>query len=171
MQSPNWNSKNLTKLALLTGLSLIMFLVESLFPPLLPFAPGAKLGLSNIFVLISLLMFNLPMTLIMIIAKCSIAILFTGNVMSLLYSLTGGIFSAVIMYGTMGLFFPKVSVIGISLLGGIAHNIAQLLVVSLVLESFHIFAYLPVLSFAGALAGIIVGTVVFYISKANIPEL
>ena len=169
MQSPNWNSKNITKLALLTGMSLIMFLVESLFPPMFPFAPGAKLGLSNIFVLISLLMFQLPMTLIMIIAKCTISILFTGNVMSLLYSLSGGVFSAVAMYLMMKLFFPKVSVIGISLVGGLCHNIAQLFIVSLVLESFHVFSYLPVLAFVGAFAGVLVGLVVHYVSKANIP--
>ena len=171
MASHNWSSKNITKLALLTGMSLIMFLVESLFPPMFPFAPGAKLGLSNIFVMISLLIFSLPMTLIMIIAKCSISILFTGNVMSLLYSLAGGVFSACIMYLMMKMFFPKVSVIGISLVGGLCHNIAQLFVVSLVLESSHVFSYLPVLAVAGVFAGILVGLVVHFIAKANIPNL
>ncbi len=160
MQYPKTPTKKLVVVAIMTAFSLIMFMVESLFPPVFPFAPGAKLGLSNIFILIALILFDFKLTSIMVLAKCILAMAFYGNPMSFLYSLCGGALSVISMSIMLKFLLGKVSVLGISVVGGLFHNIGQLIVVSLTLGSIKIFYYLPMLAAAGVTAGLVVGIVV-----------
>lgn len=165
MRSHKFTTRRIAILALFVAFALIMFLIENLFPSVFPFAPGAKLGLGNIFVLLALLMFGFPEAVLVLVSKCIISMLFYGNFFSILYSFVGGGTSLIAMWLVMKIFFPKVSIIGISIIGGVIHNLGQLIVASFVINSFTIFYYFPLLAIAGTLAGIVVGLLIFAISK------
>ncbi len=89
----NRTGKKIAVLALLAGLGLVSFLLESLLPPLV--LPGAKLGIANLFSLLALIFYGLPDALLVVVARTVIGSLFAGNVSLLLYSLTAGVFSVV----------------------------------------------------------------------------
>lgn len=78
-----------------------------------------------------------------------------GNYFSILYSLAGGLLSLVVMalLKKMGDF----SVMGISMAGGVSHNVGQLVVAMLVVETFSVGYYLPVLLVAGLVTGFLIG--------------
>ena len=78
-----------------------------------------------------------------------------GNLFSILYSLAGGILSLLVM--TLLKKGQRFSVIGVSVSGGVFHNVGQLLVAMLVTESLNLFYYVPVLMISGLLTGIVIG--------------
>ena len=80
-----------------------------------------------------------------------------GNGMSIIYSLAGGLLSVLVMAGMKKL--KGFSIIGISMAGGIAHNIGQLAVATLAVESLKLVYYLPALLAAGAVTGFLIGLV------------
>ena len=75
-------------------MGLIMFMVESLFPPL--FLPGAKMGLSNIFSMLTLFLLGPTEAFVLVIIRTVVGSMFTGNMSTLMYSLTAGIVSVVV---------------------------------------------------------------------------
>ncbi|MDE6938533.1 MAG: Gx transporter family protein, partial [Lachnospiraceae bacterium] len=78
-----------------------------------------------------------------------------GNYFSIIYSLAGGMLSLAVMslLKRSGGF----SVMGVSIAGGVFHNIGQLIVAMLVVETFSVIYYVPVLLTAGMLAGLVIG--------------
>lgn len=145
------NSQKLTKIALLSALALVFGYIESLLPPL--FLPGIKLGLSNIVLLFALYKLDKSSAfLIMLVKVCISSLLFSGmNVF--FYSLSGGILSLLVMFIFRNRYF---SIVGISILGGVFHNIGQLLVAGIVLGKNALY-YFPVLIISGAVMGFITG--------------
>ena len=149
------STKKLVYLALLTGQSLVLFLLEGLIP--LPFlAPGAKLGLANIITLIAL--YTLPRwqdAALVLFLRIVLASLFGGGPTILLYSLSGGLmsFAAMVLLQKSGRFSP----LGISSAGGFCHHIGQLLAASLAIGSPQLFCYLPILGPCGLLTGSLLG--------------
>ncbi len=154
-------SKKLPIIALLTALSLIAFLMESLLPPL--FIPGAKLGLGNIFLMLCLIWFSLPEALIMFAAKCILAAVF-GGFSQLMYSVPAGLISLLISFLLIRFLSEKVSVVAVAALSAVAHNLLQLAVFGLVTRS-NVTFYLPILAAAGVVAGVITGIATFLIIK------
>ena len=82
-------AKKIAVLALLTGLSLITFIIESLFPTLV--IPGAKPGLANIFSFTALIMYSPLEAFIVVALRTGLGAVYAGNVSALLYSFTGGV--------------------------------------------------------------------------------
>lgn len=158
----DYGAKKIAVLSLLTALGLIAFLIESLFPPL--FFPGAKMGLSNIFSLFTLVVYGLPEALLVVTARTVLGSLFAGNVSLLLYSFTAGIASTLVS-GALLLAFPKISLLCVSVLSAVVHNTVQLLVYCALTQTTLIFGYLPYLALLGVLAGVIVGLAVTYAVK------
>ena len=78
-----------------------------------------------------------------------------GNLMSILYSLAGGILSLTVMWGMKRI--RSVSILGVSIAGGVFHNIGQLLAAALMVETYGVFSYLPVLLISGLLTGFVIG--------------
>jgi heptaprenyl diphosphate synthase len=146
----------------MTALGLIAFLIESLFPPL--FFPGAKMGLSNVFSLFTLVLYGLPEALLVMTARTVLGSLFAGNFSLLLYSYTAGLVS-VLLSRLLLLFFPKLSLLCVSVVSAVAHNMTQLLVYALLTQTSLIFGYAPYLALLGVLAGLIVGLAVTYTVK------
>lgn len=150
------NTKYLIKLALLISLSVILSFVESLLPIPYPI-PGAKLGLCNIITLYCLKFLDLKSAFIVSILRVFIVGFLFGSVSSIIYALSGAILSIIIMYVMNKLHF---SLIIISILGGITHNLGQLILACLVTETFSLFyTYGIYLAILGFLAGLFIGLI------------
>lgn len=139
-----------------TALALIFSYVETLIP--ISFGvPGVKLGLANLLTVIMLYKRNAKEALLLSVVRIVLSgFIFTGMSV-ILYSLAGGLLSLLVM--TLLKRTKAFSVIGVSIAGGISHNIGQLLVAMAVVETYQVGYYLPVLLIAGALTGLLIGII------------
>lgn len=151
-------------LSILVSIGLALSILESSIP--LPIAiPGARLGLSNMVVLITLVVFGFRDGLVVSGLKSIVLILITGSVSSFMYSFSGAIISCTAMY-IVYKYFPKVfSLIGVSILGAIFHNFAQVSVASLMMNNLRIYTYLPFLMLTSIFTGYFVGLSSIFIIK------
>lgn len=147
--------KKLTVLALFTTLSLAIYAVESAIPPLVPI-PGFKLGLANIITVILLQSASAKDAFLVLIARILLSTLLFGHALSLLYSLSGGILSLLLMTLGTKLLQKKLFVLT-GALGGLAHNIGQLAMALIVTATPGVAAYLPFLVLSGILTGLFTG--------------
>jgi len=147
--------RKLTILSLYTTLSLVIYLVESSLPPLVPL-PGIKLGLANIIILILLRRYSFQDTLLVLLARILLASLFAGQAMALLYSLAGGFCSLCCMYLINRLLHQRFLFLG-GITGGLTHNLAQLAVAMLLTKTPGILLYLPFLLLSGMITGLFTG--------------
>ena len=147
-------SKKIAYYGLCIALAFVLSYVESLFPTFIA-VPGVKLGLTNLVVLIALVKISKKDAFFINMIRILLVGLTFGTAFSLLYSFAGGILSFLVMM----LFYGKnrFSVIGVSVAGGVAHNVGQILVAMMALESKALVYYLPVLILSGTLAGVVVG--------------
>lgn len=137
-----------------TALALIFSYMESLIPIQLGI-PGVKLGLANLIIVIALYKMRLSEVFLLSIVRILLSGFLFGNYFSILYSLAGGLLSLAVMalLKKAGDF----SVMGISMAGGVSHNVGQLVVAMLVVETFSVGYYLPVLLVAGLVTGFLIG--------------
>lgn len=159
-----FSAKRLATLSVLTAMGLIMFMVESLFPPL--FLPGAKMGLSNIFSLLTLFVLGPVDAFVLVVIRTVLGSVFTGNMSTLMYSLSAGIVSVVVSAVLVEFTYPRVSIVAISVVSAIMHNVTQNVVFCLVSNTPEMFSYLPWLALLGIVAGLIVGFAVWFILRA-----
>lgn len=137
-----------------TALALIFSYVESLIPIQLGI-PGVKLGLANLIIVIALYKMRLSEVFLLSIVRILLSGFLFGNYFSILYSLAGGLLSLAVMalLKKAGDF----SVMGIIMAGGVFHNVGQLVVAMMVVETFSVGYYLPVLLVAGLMTGFLIG--------------
>ena len=139
-----------------TALALIFSYVETLIP--INFGiPGVKLGLANLIILIALYKMRLREVYLLSIVRVLLSGFIFGNYFSIIYSLAGGLLSLTVM----AVFKRKdgFSIMGISIAGGVFHNVGQLIVAMLVVETFSVAYYVPVLLIAGMITGLLIGIV------------
>ena len=148
------NLHRMTRIALLTALSLILFVLEGFLPLPLP-VPGAKLGLAAIVTLIALRILPMRGAALVLTLRILLASALGGGLAPMLYSLAGGAAS----FAAMALLkkHTQLSIVSISAAGGFLHNMAQLLVAAAVMQTPVLFSYAPVLGFVGILTGIGIG--------------
>ncbi|PWM72839.1 MAG: hypothetical protein DBX59_06010 [Bacillota bacterium] len=158
-----FNAKKIATLSLLCALSLLAFLLESLFPPL--FFAGAKLGLSNIFTLLALVMFGGAEAGLTVLAKCLLGALFGGNFSALMYSLPASFAALLTEYLLFRFLFPKISLVSVSVAAALVHSAVQNVVFALVTQTKEALVYLPYLAVIGAIAGVAVGFAVYLTVK------
>lgn len=158
-------NKRLVYIALLAAQAVVIGLLERAIPFPFAFAPGAKLGLSNIITCISLYTLSFKDTFIIVAIRLVLATLLGGTISTFLYSASGAIISLLGMFLVKQLGPKRISIIGVSTTGGIFHNVGQLLVASFLAKSWNVMLYLPVLSFIGILSGIAVGIAANYLLK------
>lgn len=147
-------TREIAFLGLFVAVSMILSYVESLIPVYLG-APGIKPGLANLFILL-LLMEKRPKEAAAVnLLRIVLSGFLFGSLFSIVYSLAGAVFSMAVMYGMLwiGRFHP----LSASIAGGITHNLAQLLVALLVLDTEAMLYYLPVLVLCGGVAGVLNG--------------
>lgn len=139
-----------------TALALIFSYVETLIP--INFGiPGVKLGLANLIIVIALYKMRLREVYLLSIVRVLLSGFTFGNYFSIIYSLAGGLLSLTVM----AVFKRKdgFSIMGISIAGGVFHNVGQLIVAMLVVETFSVAYYVPVLLIAGMITGLLIGIV------------
>jgi heptaprenyl diphosphate synthase len=141
-------------LGLFTAFAMILSFVESQIPTFVAI-PGIKLGLPNIAIIIILYRFGWKEASIISLLRVILTSLLFGTVLSMLYSIAGAVLSLVAMI----LLKKVLSTITISVIGGVCHNIGQILVAILVTETQQLLYYLPVLIISGVIAGIVVGII------------
>ena len=144
----------MTTLALLVAVGMILSYIESLVPPLVA-VPGVKLGLSNIATVFALYALGVPSAVSVSLLRVCLSALLFGNSVSFIYSLSGAVLAILFMalLRKVGLF----SAVGVSVVGGVAHNAGQVLAAVLVMENAAISYYLIPLAVSGTLAGVAVG--------------
>jgi len=139
---------------MLIALAFVLSFVESLIPISLGI-PGVKLGLANLVTVVGLYTVGTTGTVVVSLLRIVLTGFTFGNLFAMLYSLAGWGLSIVIMilckkkkwFGTSG----------ISILGGIGHNIGQITVAAFVVKQAGVFFYLPMLLIAGTVAGLVIG--------------
>ena len=127
---------------------------------LIPFAvgiPGVKLGLTNIVTVIMLYIASPMETFLLCAFRAVLSGFMFGNAFSIIYSLAGCILSFIVMYLLKK--SDKFSSVSISLVGGVCHNIGQIIVAAIVLSTYSVVYYIPVLLVAGCITGLVIGTV------------
>lgn len=156
------NNKKIAQTAILASLAIIFGYVEGLFPLPIP-VYGVKVGISNSVILSAIYMLNGGIAFgIMFIKTICSALLFQGF-SAFLYSFSGGILSVFVMYILKKT--GKFSIIGVSVAGGVMHNIGQLICAGVVLKTINIMYYLPILIICGIVAGVIIGIITKLILK------
>ena len=151
-------TKKMDFLGLMVGYSLILYILETYIPnPFIVFFPGAKLGLTNIITLVSLLIFGFKETFIIVTVRVILSSIFAGPMSYLLFSIGGAYLSLIVMFLVNKI--KGFSVIGVSIAGAIAHNIGQLLVASILVENFLMITYLPFMLATSLVTGLFVGIV------------
>ncbi len=139
-----------------TALALIFSYVESLIPIHIGI-PGVKLGFANLIIVIALYKMSLKEAYILSVVRIVLAGFMFGNMFAILYSLAGGMLSLTIMCILKKT--DKFSVYGISMAGGVFHNVGQLVMAIIVLESVSIGYYFPVLLISGLATGFVIGVI------------
>lgn len=141
---------------LLAAVALIFGYVEALFPLPLP-VPGIKLGLGNIVVLFTLAGFGWRAGLAIALVKVVVSALLFGNPMVLMYSAGGAALSFAAMW--VALHWNRLSIVGVSMVGGVFHMVGQLAVVAFTFSPYVALVYLPVLMISGLVTGLLTGYV------------
>ncbi|MBR4754861.1 MAG: Gx transporter family protein [Lachnospiraceae bacterium] len=147
---------------LLVALAFIFSYVESLFPINLGI-PGVKLGLANLVVIVSLYIFGIREAAVISFIRIVLSGITFGSPAAMVYSLAGGVLSLLIM--VIARKTNKFSTMGVSVAGGVFHNVGQIIVAMIVLETQSLIYYLPVLIISGLVAGVIIGILAAEIIK------
>jgi len=152
------NIKRMVLSAIMTATAITLHFVEGLFP--LPVAiPGIKLGLPNIVSLVALYLFGpVDAYAILILRVLMTSFLYSGF-SSLIFSLAGGLLSVTAMFLIWKLREKGFSIISASVAGGVFHNIGQILAAVVVMRTYAVFSYLPVLVVSGIATGVVTGIV------------
>ena len=150
-----WTTKQLTTMALLTAIALAIHVAEAQIPPLVAI-PGVKLGLANIVTVYAAFTLGGGAAAMILIARILLGSMFGGGVVSLLYSLAGGILCLLITLFLRRILTKKqIWVAGV--MGAIMHNIGQILVAVVVTGTPSIVSYLPILFISGIVTGTFTG--------------
>ena len=143
-------------MAMLVALAMIFSYVESLIP--INFGvPGMKLGVANLVTVTGLYFLEIPEVLAVSVLRVLLTGFLFGNGMSIIYSLAGAVVSLLAMVLVKKM--DGICIVGVSITGGVFHNIGQILVAMAVVENLKLIYYLPVLLVAGTVTGFVIGIV------------
>lgn len=161
-------SEKIAKYGLLIALAFIFSYIESLIP--IPFpVPGIKLGLANLVVIIAIYGIGVKEAFVLSMVRILLVGVTFRDPSTLMFSFAGGILSWLMM-----LIFMKLklfSMIGVSIIGGIAHNVGQIIVAMIYVSNTSLIYYLPVLLISGVVSGTLIGILAAYIIKRLIKFL
>lgn len=160
-------SRRIAVVAMLTALSLITFLIENLFPPLI--IPGAKLGLANAFSFTALVAFGPIDAFAVVVVRTLLGAIFAGNISAVMYSFTGGIAAMAVSSVLLYVIHPRISLVAVSVASACIHNLTQNAVFVLVSATPLAFSYAPYLLLIGAISGALIGAVITLLFK-RVPQ-
>lgn len=163
-------TKRIVLLGLLTGLALILFIIELRFPNPFPI-PGVKLGLANIVTVYAVFRFKPQETALIVAARVLLGAMFSGNLSALLYSAAGAVCCLLGML-LLRRVLPEKQLWLCSVIGAMFHNIGQIAAACAVMGSLSVIAYLPMLLLTGSAAGLFTGlTAQLLLSRMRFPDL
>ena len=145
---------NLAQLGLFSALAIILGYVESLLP-VFSGIPGIKLGLANLAILFMLNRYSYKEAAFVSIVRIFVIGFMFGSLFSILYSLTGAFLKK----------HTDFSLLGISVAGGVTHNIGQLIVAMIIVENASLLTYAPALLISGIVTGLLIGIVTLEVNK------
>ena len=155
MTQPIKGTRRLTRLALLTAIALTIFMVEAQIP--VPIAvPGVKLGLANIVTVYAVFLLGPADALLVLVARVFLGAVFSGQMMTLFYSMGGGLLAWLSMT-VLRKVLTRQQIWLCSPVAAVFHNIGQLTVAAAILKSWAVMAYLPYLLLSGILTGLFTG--------------
>lgn len=155
-------SQQIARYALLTALAMVLSWLESMVP-VATAVPGVKLGLTNLVVIFALYRMSLRDAAMISVIRVVLVSMTFGNAYSFAYSFAGAALSLMVMVLLKKT--GKFSMLGVSVAGGVSHNVGQILVAMTVLETARLIWYLPVLMISGIVAGVCIGVVGAIIAK------
>lgn len=147
-------TKRIAMLGLMVTLALILSYVESMIPVFVGI-PGIKLGLANLVSVFLLYRTSFKEAVLVSVVRILISGFMFGNLMSISFSMAGSILSLLVMCILKKI--NRFSVIGVSIAGGCMHNIGQLIVAAVVVQTSKLLYYLPVLLISGLITGMLIG--------------
>lgn len=148
-------AKKIALLGVLTSVALVLSYLESVLPPIWAAVPGIKVGLPNVVIIFLLYKFGVKEAAIVSFIRLFVVALLFGNVMTLAYSFAGALLSIVLMAICKKI--KVFSVVGTSIVGGVAHNLGQILVAIFLFDTVQIGYYMIVLAITGTIAGVFIG--------------
>lgn len=150
-------TKKLTFMGLLAALAIVLSYVEMLLPPIYAAIPGIKLGLANIVSVILLYKFSVKeAALVTLIRVLTVSLIF-GNIMTLAYSIAGAVLSIAVM--SLLKWSNLFSTVGVSIAGGVCHNLGQILIAMIITATAEIGYYMIFLCISGILSGALIGII------------
>lgn len=155
-------TQKLATSAVLASLGLIFSYIEAI----LPFSfgiPGIKLGIANLVVIIALYTLGRSYALSINVIRILVAGLLFNGLFGAIYSLAGALLSFIVMVLLKKT--NKFSIIGVSMAGGVIHNVGQLLIAAAIISNIKIFFYFPILLFSGMITGILIGIIAHFILR------
>lgn len=160
-----FSTKRIVMIAMFVALATVISIIErSIVIP--GVHPAVKLGLANIVTLLSILVLGYKDAFFVVVVRCVLGALVGGNPVSFLFSITGGLLSAFVMSLMWHYLRNYVSIINISIIGAICHNIGQLFVASVLAQDFHIYVLLPILMVSAVITGYNVGLLSRYVHRS-----
>lgn len=156
------NVKRISVYGMITAVAIVLSWLESQIPPFFP-VPGMKIGLTNIIVIIALYKMGSGSAMAVNVLRIVIVSFLFGGPSALLYSLSGGMLSTLVMIFLK--WTGKFITVTVSIAGGIFHNVGQILIAMLMMNTTGILWYLAVLWFTGAASGALIGILASLIVK------
>ncbi|MBE6634681.1 MAG: Gx transporter family protein [Ruminococcaceae bacterium] len=150
-----YGARRIAHISIAVSVAMILSYIEFLLPPVWSAVPGIKLGLANIIIIFAIYRYGSGNAAIISGLRIFLSALLFGSIMTLLYSAAGALLSlcGMMIVKKTGLF----STVGVSIVGGVLHNVGQILMAVILLRTAEIGYYMIVLAITGTLAGIAVG--------------
>ncbi len=149
------NLKKLVTLGFLTAVAVALQIFEATVPTLVQI-PGGKLGIANIITLVIIAVFGGRAAISVAFIRSALGSLLYGGVISGIYSVSGAVGAAlisVVLYKRCS----KLSLVGIGVIGALAHNLIQVIVAVILMQNVFVFTYYPVLMIIGVISGVVTG--------------
>lgn len=156
------NVKKVILISLFVSVALVVSLLEYYIP--IPI-PNVRLGLSNVIIINSIILFGFKETFFISFLKAVLLVIILGNPVSFIYNFSAGFTSIVVMYTSNKFCSRFLSLIGISVLGSVSHVMVQILVSMILLNTNTLVNFIPFLGIIGIFTGILVGIISNYMYK------
>lgn len=156
------SAKKISVAAMVLAMALIIGVIENFIPPIVPFLPYVRIGLSNVVIIFAIIILNYKYALAVSVIKSVLVPLFVGNPVMILYSLPASFLSAAI--SCLLIYSKKISIPSVSMLSAIVHNLIQLCVAALMTNAL-VFGYAPYFLIAGSVSGFVTGVAAFVLIK------
>lgn len=158
MSKTSLSTRKLTRLALLAAAAVVLGYTEGLLVAFMPLPPGIKLGLANTVLLYSIYLLGPGYSVVLMLLKVVLTGFMSGNIFAaFFYSMGGGILSLAMMLLVKKLGRDSISIVGVSVVGALFHNVGQILVAALIMNTPGLMVYVFPLMIAAVVTGVITG--------------